>query len=164
MRISVMTTMLSFCGFLLPTALAASPSCEDRLAIDRVVRSTNELPTGIQNDLREVFENNQAFPGGLGDSNAELYDSDVRDEDDQGKFKIRFRVAHQIGDNWFVSFDRAYPITQPLTFKYALIGAHLSRSPLHVFGGPVCEVLIAAKNGVFTPQKTNYYPPYTSEK
>jgi len=138
---------------------SANAECGDRLKIDNVARSVSELPQDIRSDLETIFGNNRAFPGGLGEPNDDLFDSDVRDEADQHKLTIRFRVAQRVGNQWFVSLDQAYPHNQTVTLGYDWTSqGDFRRSPFLLFAGPVCDVLIAAKNGVVAPPKGPFYP------
>lgn len=131
------------------TAQAAMPqSCATEVNATSVVEHLSELHPDIRNDLLFRFKD-------MGDRGSPLLQTDAPSVIESKYPTSRFAQAVLLRNVWFVQFEVA--MTGMLTIGYVQgSDGRFTRAPSHYYGGPPCETLKAAFNGVVTPGGFNF--------
>ena len=129
---------------------AGSPahSCGKDVGANAVVERLADLPADIRGDLLLTFR-------GMGDRGAPLLQTDAPSIAEREYPTSRFAQALRIKNMWFVQFEVAMSGGRTIGYVQGTDG-RFARSPSHYYGGPACETLKAAVNGVITPGGFNF--------
>jgi hypothetical protein len=131
------------------TAQAApQQSCAKEVKAIAVVERLSELPADIRDDLIFRFKD-------MGDRGSPLLQTDAPTALERDLPTSRFAQALLIKNVWFVQFEVAMTGTRTMGYFRGTDGK-FTRSPSHYYGGPACETLKAAVNGVTTPGGFNF--------
>lgn len=144
--------LLMLIGLFQPSAaIAASaprPICADILAT-AVVKRLSDLPREIRDDLHLNYKD-------MGEPGSPLLQTDAPTAAEVHYPTSRFVQGVLIKDVWYVQFEVSM-FSGVRTIGYVRIDdGRFLRSPSHYYGGPSCETLKAAINGVYTPGGFNY--------
>lgn len=145
---------LSLSAILLVTAFGAEPAlaqtCAKEIRATSVASNLTDLPQEIREHLDD-FD-----PKGMGERDAPLLKTDAPVGVERGHRQTRFVQAFLVKDEWFVQFEVAM-FSGVRTIGYVRDSEGRFRPwPPHYFGGPPCESINAALQGVTTPGGFNF--------
>lgn len=127
---------------------APQQACANEVKAIAVVERLSELPRDILDDLLSRFKD-------MGDRGSPLLETDAPSVVESGYPASRFAQALLIKNVWFVQFEVAMGGVRTIGYVRGTDG-RFQRSPSHYYGGPACETLKAAVNGVTTPGGFNF--------
>lgn len=145
---------LSLSAILFLTAFEAEPAavqtCAKEIRANSVVIDLADLPQEIREHL-DTFD-----PKGMGERDSQLLKTDAPVRAERDHRQTRFAQALLVRDEWFVQFEVAL-FSGVRTIGYVRDGEGRFRPwPPHYFGGPPCESIKAALQGVTTPGGFNF--------
>jgi hypothetical protein len=145
MRILLFTVLLHIGA---TTAYAApQPACSN-IEATAVVERLSDLPEDIRIDLTSVYKD-------IGDRESPLLQTDAPTAAESNYPTSRFFQAVLMKDVWYVQYELTYGGRRTLGYFLGANG-HFTKDPWHFFGGPYCETLRAAADGVGTPGGLNF--------
>ena len=113
-----------------------------------VVSRLADLPPDVRRDITSVYKD-------MGDRGSVILQTDAPSPSELKLPTSRFYQAVLIKNEWFVQYERSHGGPTTLSYIRGTDG-RFQRFPGHYFGGPYCEVLKAAVNGVVTPGGLNF--------
>lgn len=126
------------------------PSCAEEVRATATAYRLADLPKEIRDDLN-ILMNNE-----IGDSDSQLLQTDAPVAAERNFPTARFFQALFVNREWFVQFEVSM-FAGVRTIGYVRDGnGGFRRWSSHYFGGPACETIKAALNGVTTPGGFNF--------
>jgi hypothetical protein len=128
---------------------APQRSCAEEVGAIAVANRLSKLPQDIRADLMQMDKN-------MGDPGSPLLQTDAPSVAQSKYPTSRFFQALLINKIWFVQVEIAMTSGIRTMGYYRDSDGRFQRSRSHYYGGPACETLKAAANGVYNPGLFNF--------